>query len=322
MNRKEFLWRTLGLLSLGATAARAQAYPSRPVRLLVGASAGGGSDILARMLGEKLAQALRQPFLVDNKPGAANTLAAAEAARAHPDGHTLLLATNTGQAIAPHLMKLSFDPSRDLQPIAHVATVPQVLVVGAREKARTLAEFVAAMKANGAAYNYASAGIGSTQHIAGETLNLAAGTRANHIPYKGSSAAHVDLISGQVQFMIDTTSSAMAHIKSGKLRALAVTTPKRSPQLPDVPAMAEAGFPGVNIVTWYGVYAPAGTPRDVLARLHGEIHRVLQLADVRERLEQMGAQTAAMTMEQFAHMNGTEFENYGKVIKAAGIRSD
>jgi tripartite-type tricarboxylate transporter receptor subunit TctC len=322
MNRKAFLGISLGLFALGATGAQAQTYPSRPVRILVGASAGGGSDMLARMLGEKLAQAFKQPFVIENKPGATNTLAAAEAARAAPDGYTLLIATNTGQAIAPHLMKLSFDPLKDLQPIAHVATVPQVLVVSAREKARTVGELVSAMKANGALYNYGSAGIGSTQHIAGESLNLAAGTRANHVPYKGSSAALVDLVSGQIQFMIDTTSSAMPLIKSGKLRALAITAPSRSPQLPDVPAMAEAGFPGVNIVTWYGLYAPAGTPRPVLNRLHDEVQRALQMPDVRERLDQMGAQTAAMTMEQFARMNGTEFENYRRVIKAAGIRSE
>ncbi|MGZ5178869.1 MAG: Bug family tripartite tricarboxylate transporter substrate binding protein [Ramlibacter sp.] len=322
MNRQQFLWTALGALALGATGAQAQTYPSRPVRILVGASAGGGSDILARMLGEKLSQSLKQTFVIDNKPGAANTLASGEVARANPDGYTLLLATNTGQAIAPHLMKLPFDPLKDLQPITHVATVPQVMVVSARDKAKTVGEFVSAMKADSAAYNYGSAGIGSTQHIAGETLNLAAGTHANHVPYKGSSSALVDLLSGQIQFMIDTTSSAMPHIKSGKLRALAITTPARSPQLPGVPTMAEAGFPGVSIVTWYGLYAPAGTPRPVLNRLYGEVQRVLQLPDVRDRLEQMGAQTASMTMEQFATMNSAEFESYGKVIKAAGIRSE
>jgi tripartite-type tricarboxylate transporter receptor subunit TctC len=312
----------LALGTLGATAAQGQTYPAKAVRIVVGASAGGGSDILARMLGDKLARALGQPLVVDNKPGAANTLASAEVARSTPDGHTLLLATNTGQAIAPHLMKLSFDPLKDLQPIALIATVPQVLVVSPREKARSVGELVAAMKANGAAYNYASAGIGSTQHIAGETLNLAAGTHANHVPYKGSSTAQVDLIGGQVQFMIDTTSSAMPHIKSGKLRALAVTTPARSPQLPDVPTMAEAGFPAVNIVTWYGLYAPAKTPRPVLERLYAEIQRVLQLPDVRERLDQLGAQTATMSMDRFVRMNATEFDTYGRLIKAAGIRSE
>jgi tripartite-type tricarboxylate transporter receptor subunit TctC len=322
MNRKIFLAASLALLALGAAGAQGDPYPTKPVRILVGASAGGGSDILARMLGDKLAQALGQPFVVDDKPGAANTLAAGEAARSSPDGYTLLIATNTGQAIAPHLMKLSFDPLKDLQPVALVATVPQVLVVGPGVKARSVGELVAAMKANEAAYNYASAGIGSTQHIAGEMLNLAAGTHARHVPYKGSSSAQVDLISGQVQFMIDTTSSAMPQIVSKKLRPLAVTTPARLAQLPDVPTMAEAGFPSVNVVTWYGLYAPAKTPRPVLDRLYGELQRVLQLPDVRARLDQLGAQPAAMTMEQFARMNSSEFDSYGKLIKAAGIKSE
>jgi tripartite-type tricarboxylate transporter receptor subunit TctC len=194
--------------------------------------------------------------------------------------------------------------------------------VGPGEKARNVGELVATMKAKGAAYNYASAGIGSTQHIAGEMLNLAAGTHARHVPYRGSSSAQVDLISGQVQFMIDTTSSAMPQIKANKLRPLAVTTPSRLAQLPDVPTMAEAGFASVNIVTWYGLYVPARTPRPVLDRLYAEIQRVLQLPDIRERLDQLGAQPAAMTMEQFARMNRTEFESYGKLVKAAAIKSE
>jgi tripartite-type tricarboxylate transporter receptor subunit TctC len=324
MLRKTFLLATAsGLLALAsAGAAQAQSYPAKPVRLLVGASPGGGSDMLARLLAEKFGAALGQTFVVDNKPGAANTLASAEVARSNPDGYTLLLATNTGQAIAPHLMKLNFDPLKDFQPIALVATVPHVLVVSSREKARTVGELVSAMKESGAAYNYASAGIGSTQHIAGETLNIAAGTRANHVPYKGSSAAQVDLIGGQVQFMLDTTSSALPHIRSGKLRALAVTAPARSTQLPDVPTMAEAGFPSVNTVTWYGLYAPARTPRPVIDKLHAQLQRILQLRDVRDRLDQMDAQVAAMSTEQFARMTAAEFESAGKLVKAAGIHAE
>jgi tripartite-type tricarboxylate transporter receptor subunit TctC len=324
MIRKTFLLAAAsGLLALAtAGVAQAQSYPAKSVRLLVGASPGGGSDILARLLADKLGAALGQTFVVDNKPGAANTLASAEVARSNADGHTLLIATNTGQAIAPHLMKLSFDPLKDLQPIALIATVPQVLVVSSREKARTVGELVSAMKASGAATNYGSAGIGSTQHIAGETLNIAAGTRASHVPYKGSSAAHVDLIGGQLQFMIDTTSSALPHIRSGKLRALAVTTPTRSPQLPDVPTMAEAGFPSVNIVTWYGLYAPAKTPRPVIEKLYAQLQRILQLRDVRDRLDQMDAQVATMSTEQFVRMNAAEFESAGKLVKAAGIHAE
>ncbi len=317
---------TLALLlaaTLGAPAVQAQAaYPTKPVRILVGATAGGGTDILARLLAEKFGESMKQTFIVENKPGAANTLAAAEAAKASPDGHTLLLATNTGQAIAPHMLRLSFDPLKDLQPIGLVVTVPQVLLVGDKEKARSVAELVAAMKARPDAYNYASSGVGSTQHIAGEALNIAAGTQARHVPYKGSSAAHIDVIGGQVQFMIDTTSSSMAQIKAGKLRALAVTTATRSPQLPEVPTMAEAGHPSVGITTWYGLYATGGTPRAVADKLAAELQRVLKLPDVQERLRALGGDASALSIEQFAEMNRSEHERYGKLVRAAGIKAE
>ncbi len=307
---------------LFANTAFAQTYPSKPVRILVGATAGGGTDILARMLAEKFGEAMKQTFVVENKPGAANTLAAAEAARATPDGHTLLLATNTGQAIAPHMLKLSFDPLKDLQGIGLVVSVPQVLLVGEKEKARNVAELVTAMKANPTGYNYASSGVGSTQHIAGEALNIAAGTHASHVPYKGSSAAHIDLIGGQVQFMIDTSSSSITQIKAGKLRALAVTSATRASQLPDVPTMQEAGYPSVGITTWYGLYATGGTPKAVLDRLHAELQKALRLPDVQERLRGLAGETSAISIEQFNEMNRSEHERYGKLVKAAGIKAE
>ena len=309
-------------LVLGAATASAQTYPAKPVRILVGATAGGGTDILARILAEKFTESLKQNFIVENKPGAANTLAAAEAAKAAPDGHTLLLATNTGQAIAPHMLKLAFDPLKDLQPVGLVVTVPQVLLVGPNESARSVAELVAAIKAKPAAYNYGSSGVGSTQHIAGEALNQAAGTEAKHVPYKGSSAAHIDLIGGQLQFMIDTTSSAMGQIKAGKLRPLAITTSTRSSLLPDVPTMQEAGLPSVGITTWYGLYATGGTPRPVIERLHAELQRVLKLPDVQDRLRGLGGEASALSIEQFAEMNRAEFERYGKLVKSANIKAE
>ena len=303
-------------------AAQALAYPNKPVRILVGATAGGGTDILARMLAEKFGESMKQTFVVENKPGAANTLAAAEAARATPDGHTLLLATNTGQAIAPHMLKLSYDPLKDLQGVGLVVSVPQVLLVGEKEKARNVAELVAAMKANPTGYNYASSGVGSTQHIAGEALNIAAGTTASHVPYKGSSAAHIDLIGGQVQIMIDTTSSSIAQVKAGKLRALAVTSATRAAQLPDVPTMQEAGYPSVGITTWYGLYVTGGTHKPVLDKLHAELQKALRLPDVQERLRGLAGESSVMTLEQFADMNRSEHERYGKLVKAAGIKAE
>ena len=308
--------------ALQPAAAQTQSYPGKPVRIMVGATAGGGTDVLARMLAEKFGASMAQTFVVENKPGAANTLAADATAKAAPDGHTLLLATNTAQAIAPHMLKLGYDPLKDLQPVGLVVTVPQVLLVAATDPARDVKDLVASMKAKPGAYNYASSGVGSTQHIAGEALNMAAGTSASHVPYKGSSAAHIDLIGGQVQIMLDTTSSAMPLIKSGKLRALAITTPARSAQLPEVPTMAEAGYPSVEITTWYGLFVTGGTPKAVVEKLAAELQRALKLPDVQERLRGLGGEAGALTQEQFGEMNRAEFERFGKLIKAANIKAE
>ena len=322
MKRKIFIASSLAILLVGATAS-AQDYPSaKPVKILVGATAGGGTDILARMLADKFGQSMKQSFVVENKPGAANTLAADAAAKAPKDGYTLLVATNTGQAIAPHLLKLAYDPLKDLQPIGMAVVVPHLLLVGPTEKARDSKELVAAMKSNPSAYSYASAGIGSTQHIAGEALNMAAGTKAVHIPYKGSSAAHTDLIGGQVQIMLDTTSSAMGQVKAGKLRALAITTAKRSPELPEVPTVRELGMPDVEISTWYGLYTTAGTPKAIVDKLHTELKRTLQLADVQERLKSLGGNSEDQTIQQFSDFNRSEFERFGKLVKVANIKAE
>ncbi len=303
--------------------ALAQEYPlAKPVKILVGATAGGGTDILARMLADKFGQAMKQSFVVENKPGAANTLAADAAAKAPKDGYTLLVATNTGQAIAPHLLKLAYDPMKDLQPLGMVVVVPHLLLVGPSEKARDTKELVAAMKAKPAGYSYASAGIGSTQHIAGEALNLAAGTSAVHVPYRGSSAAHTDLIGGQVQIMLDTTSSAMGQVKGNKLRALAISTPKRSAELPDVPTLREVGLADVEISTWYGLYTTAGTPKVVVDKLAAELKRALQLPDVQERLRSLGGMSEDMSIQQFADFNRSEFDRFGKLVKAANIKAE
>jgi tripartite-type tricarboxylate transporter receptor subunit TctC len=289
---------------------------------MVGASAGGGTDILARLLADKFGQSMKQSFVVENRPGAANTLAADATAKAPRDGYTLLVATNTGQAIAPHLLKLAYDPMKDLQPIGMVVVVPHLLLVGPNETAKDIRALVAAMKSKPAGYSYASSGIGSTQHIAGEALNLAAGTKALHIPYKGSSAAHTDLISGQVQIMLDTTSSSRALVKAGKLRPLAITTANRSPELPDVPTMREIGFPAVEISTWYGLYTTAGTPKVVVDKLSAELKKTLQLPDVQQRLEALGGSSTDMTTQQFTEFNINEFNRFGKIVKEANIKAE
>ena len=305
----------------GSVAAQT-AYPTKPVKLMVGASAGGGTDIIARMLAEKFAPAFGQPFVVENRPGASNTIAADLTAKAPADGHTLLVATNTGQAIAPHLIKLTFDPIKDLTPIALIVTVPNVLVINQQVGVKDAKELIAMMNAKPNTFTYASSGVGSTQHLAGEGFKLATGVKMTHVPYKGSSQAHLDLIAGSVQVMFDTTSSAMGHIKSGKLKALAVTTPKRTAELPDVPTLAEAGISGFEMSTWYGLFVTTGTPKDVVARLVDETNKILRLPDVQARLRGLGGEPAGMTVEQFAALNKGEFERFGKLIREANVKID
>ena len=301
-------------------AATAQAYPTKPVRLMVGANAGGGTDIIARMLAEKFAESFKGSFVVENRPGASNTIAADLTAKAAPDGHTMLVATNTGQAIAPHLIKLAFDPIKDLTPVGLIVTVPNVLVVGAQVPVNSVAELVQAMKGKPGSFKYASSGVGSTQHIAGEAFDAAAGVKSLHVPYKGSAQAHLDIIGGQVEIMFDTTSSAMAQIKAGKFKPLAVTTPTRSAQLPQVPTLAEAGVRGADMSTWYALYATAGTPADVVARLQAELARIIKLPDVDARLRGLGGEPGNITPAQFAEFNKQEFDRFGKLIRDAGIK--
>ena len=302
------------------TLALAQTYPVKPVRIMVGANAGGGTDIIARVLAEKYQAALGQPFIVENRPGASNTIAADLTAKAPPDGYTLLLATNTGQAIAPHLIKLSFDTNKDLIPIALIVTVPNVLVVTPTLQANNVKELIALMKAKPEAFSYGSSGVGSTQHLAGEAFNLAAGTKAVHIPYKGSAQALADLSGGQIQMNFDTTSSAMAFIKGGKVKALAVMSPQRTPELPDVPTLAEAGLPGVEMTTWYGLFVTAGTPKDVVNRIYAETIKVLQLPDVQKRLIALGGEPGKVTQEQFAALVKSDYERFGRLIKDANVK--
>lgn len=310
------------LLAGGAGLSHAQSsWPAKPLRIMVGANAGGGTDILARLLADKMAPSLKQNIVIENRPGASNTIAAEIAAKATPDGTTLLLATNTGQAVAPHLIPLKFDPLRDLLPIGLVAVVPNVLVVSATSTYQSVRDLIAAMQARPGQMQYASSGIGSTQHIVGEAFNLATQTKAIHVPYKGSSAAHLDIIGGVVDMMFDTTSSAMNQIKAGKFRPLAMTTPKRSTELPDVPTLNELGINGADIQTWYAMYVTAGTPQPVVDRLVSELTAALKLPDVETRIKGLGGQIELMSPEQFAAMNRSEFERYGRLVRDAGIKA-
>jgi tripartite-type tricarboxylate transporter receptor subunit TctC len=308
---------------LAPLAAGAQTtYPTKPVRLMVGANAGGGTDIVARMLADKFSEQLKGTFLVENKPGASNTIAADLTAKAPADGHTLLVATNTGQAIAPHLLKLGFDPIKDLTPIGLVVSVPNVLVVGASVPVNSVQELIALMKAKPGEFKYGSSGVGSTQHIAGEAFDMAAGVKGVHVPYKGSAQAHLDIIAGNVQMMFDTTSSAMGQIRAGKFKALAVTSDRRSNELPNVPTLAEAGLPGFDMTTWYAVYVTAGSPPDVVARLQAELARAIALPDVQAKLRGLGGEPGTLSVEQFARFNVQEYERFGRLIRDANIKPD
>jgi len=260
--------------------------------------------------------------VVENRPGASNTIAADLTAKATPDGHTLLVATNTGQAIAPHLMKLSFDPIKDLTPIGLIVTVPNVLVVSTSVPANTVKDLVALMKAKPNDFKYASSGVGSTQHIAGEGFNLAAGVKSIHIPYKGSAPAMTDVLGGQVPLMFSDAPTALPFIRNGKVKALAVASTQRYSLLPDLPTMAESGLPGYEAYSWAAVVAPAGTPKDIVNQVSKDIVKVLSLAETRQRFHEAGADPFPTTPEAFAKILRSEIEKWQRVVKTANIQAD
>ena len=308
------------LLVLGAAGAQAQDWPKQSVKILVGSAPGGGTDAMARAVADRLGPLLRQPVVVENRPGASNTLAASATAKS-TDGHTMVMGVVTAHAIAPHLLKLNYDNNKDLVPVAFVGAVPNVLVVG-NEVADSVAALVKAAKKDPGKINYATSGAGSTQHIAAEMFKDAAGVAITHVPYKGSGPALIDLIGGQVQMSFDTMPSVIGQIKNGKIRALAVTTAKRNPQLPNVPTLAEAGVPGVEMSAWYGIYMPASTPKAVQDKVHDAVNQVLAMAETKARLEAVGAEITPMTQPQFAAFHAAEYKRFGDIIKKNDIRLD
>ncbi|MEN4922462.1 tripartite tricarboxylate transporter substrate binding protein [Achromobacter spanius] len=309
-------------LSVLAPQASAQAagaeWPTKPLRLLVGSAPGGGTDAMARAVADKLGPLLKQTVVVENKPGASNTLAADLAAKS-TDGHTMVMGVSTAHAIAPHLLKLAYDNDRDLTPVVFVGAVPNILVVNNQVPAKSVQELIALLKSKPGDYNFASSGSGSTQHIAAELFKDATGVRMTHIPYRGSGPAMVDLMGGQVQIAFETASSVIPHIKSGKVRALAVLSARRNAQLPDVPTMAEAGVPGVEMSAWYGIYMPSATPAAIQARIHDAVNGILALPDTQARLLAIGADINPMSQEQFAQFHKTENQRYASIIKKNNI---
>ncbi|HKX40867.1 MAG TPA: tripartite tricarboxylate transporter substrate binding protein [Burkholderiaceae bacterium] len=308
-----------GACVLACAAVHAQDWPTRPLRMLVGSSPGGGTDAMARIVADKLGPALKTTVVVENKPGASNTLAADAAAKA-TDGHTMVMGVSTAQAIAPHLIKLAYDNDKDLVPVAFVGAVPNVLVVNNDLGVNSVQELIALAKKQPGKLNFASSGAGSTQHIAGELFKEATGTYITHIPYRGSGPALVDLMAGSVQMSFDTLASVLPHIKSGKVRALAVASARRSPQLPQVPTLAEAGVKGVEMSAWYGLYMPSATPKPVQDRVQAEVARLLQLPETKARLDTLGAEITPMTQAQFIAFHEAENRRYAEVIRKRGIK--
>lgn len=302
-------------------AAQAQAYPAKPVRLIVPFAPGGTTDVLARLVAQRLAESMGQQFIIENKPGAGGNIGTEIAVKSPPDGYTLVMSFDGTMAINPNTYaKMPFDPQKDLVAVANVAQVPLLIVVHPGVAAKNIAEFVALAKASPGRINYSSAGHGSTGHLTGELFRSRAGIQIVHVSYKGGGQAVQDLLGGQIQMLVTALPTVEGHLKGGKLRALAFTSAKRVPGAPDVPTLAESGYPGMEVLSWYGILAPAGTPPEVVRRLNAEINRVLQAPDVRERLTALGTEPTGGSPEQFAQVIRADTARWAKVVGDAGIR--
>ena len=307
-----------------APAAWAQAWPSRPVSIVVPYPPGGPVDVSARLLAPKLQEALGQPFVVENRPGAGGNIGAAHVAKSAPDGHTLLMGAIATHAINPALYRsMPYDALRDFRHVALVVQVPNVLVLNNEVPARTVQELVAILKSKPGKFDFGSGSTGSTGHLAGELFKQMTGTYMVHIPYKGAAPAMADLLAGRVHLMFDNLASALPNIRSGKLRALAVTTRQRSRSLPELPTLHESGLEGFDLTTWWGIMAPAKTPAPVIERLAGELARALQAPDVRERLAAMGSEPSSVrTPGEFTAFVGRELKTYAGLVKRSGASVD
>lgn len=309
--------------SAGAFGAAAQGYPSKPVRMVVGFPPGGGTDVVARVIGQKLSEWWGQAVAVENRPGATGTIGADAVAKSAPDGYTLLMGHVNSHAIAPNLFKqLPYDPIRDFAAVAYVGYVPNVLAVHPSVPAKSMRELIALAKAKPGSLHFASSGNGSTQHLAGEMFKQLAGIDMVHVPYKGSGDAIKDLLGGVVELNFDTMPPVVEHIRNGRLRGLAISTPQRLAQLPDVPTFVEEGMTGFDVTNWYGVMAPAATPRELVARLNADINKAMRVPEVRERLERVGTQLKEQSAAEFSAFMKAELVKYAKLVKDADIKID
>ncbi len=317
----------MGCVTLGLTAytapANAQAFPNKPVKLIVPFVAGGATDIVARLVAQKLSAAWGQPVVVENRGGAGGNIGADAVAKSPADGYTILVTSGSIVTVNPHMYaKMPFDAKKDLAPITNLASGPQVLVVHPAVPAKNVKELIALAKSKPGQLNFGSAGIGSQVHMAAEAFVYAAGIEAQHIPYKGEAVAFTDLAGGQVQFMVGNIAGATGHIQSGRIRALGVTSAKRSPQLPDVPTVAEAGLPGFENTGWFGFMAPAGTPKPIIDKIHADTVKVLADQEVKDRLTQLGMAPVGNSPADFTREIAVEYERWGKVVTARKITAN
>jgi tripartite-type tricarboxylate transporter receptor subunit TctC len=321
--RRNFLHLAAGAAVLPAVSrvARAQAYPTRPVRVVVGAPPGGGHDIIARLMGQWLSERLGQPFVIDNRPGGSENIATEAVVRSSPDGYTILLVTGTNAINTTLYEKLSFNFNRDIASVAGIARVPELRVANLSVPAKTVPGFIAYAKANPSKLNMASGGIGTPSHMAGELFKIMTGVDMVHVPYRGVAPALTDLISGQVQVMFGASTSSIGHIKAGRLRALAVTTETRSEELPDIPTVGEF-LPGYEASNWYGIGAPRNTPVEVIDKLNKEINAGLADPKIKTRLADLGGEVLALSPADFGKLIADETEKWGKVVRAANIKAE
>ena len=297
-------------------------YPSKPIKFIIGFAPGGATDLIGRLMAKKMGDALGQPIIIENKGGASSNIGADAVAKAAPDGYTFYVNAITNAINVSLFSKLPFDFEKDFEAVALFATVPNILVVHPSVKANSVKEFIELARANPGKLAYASSGNGTSIHLSGELFKIMAKVDLLHVPYKGSAPAVTDLLGGQVQAMFDNMPSSLPHVKSGKLRALAVTTRQRSPSAPDVPTIDEAGVPGFDVSSWFGLMAPKSTPREIVARMNAEANKALASAEIRKSFLELGAVPAPMSAEAYGEYIRAEIKKWAEVVKVSGAKSD
>jgi tripartite-type tricarboxylate transporter receptor subunit TctC len=311
------------VLAPGPAGAQApDSWPSRPIRFILPFPPGGGTDILGRLIAERLTANLGQPVVTENRGGAGGNVGAEAAAKSAPDGYTIVLVAPS-LTISPSLYsKLNYDPVKDFAPVSLVATVPNVMVTNPAVPANTLAEFIRLAKSKPGEMNFGSGGSGTSNHLAGELFNIVAGVKLVHVPYKGVNLAMNDVLSGRIQLVVIGIPATVPNIKAGKLRALALVAPRRSPVLPDVPTVAEAGLPNFEVTTWYGILAPAGTPKAIVVRLNAELAKIMHSPELKDRLDALATDPVTSTPEEFAGLIKREIVKWREVVREAGLKAD